>query len=185
MKALNTNIVNDGNLFLKIIQGCEKSLEQLMDKYSEPLCNHVMLLTGSRDLSEEVVADVFISLWKVKNNLVIQTSLRSYLYRSCKNRALDVLEKEKRYQTEGIESMKPVKGDISTDTELNIKELNLHIDSLIKEMPKQKQLIFRMSRIDGLKYREIAEILSLSINTVQNHMVEAVKFMAKHKVKFD
>lgn len=185
MKVVKVNIAQDEKILSLIIQGSERALGQLMDKYSEPLCNHVMQLTGSRDLSEEVVADVFISLWKVKNNLVIQTSLRSYLYRSCKNRSLDLLEKEKRYRTEGIESMKPLKGDISTDAELNIQELNLHIDSLIKEMPKQKQLIFRMSRIDGLKYREIAEILSLSINTVQNHMVEAVKFMAKHKVKFD
>ena len=130
----------------------------------------------------EMVAYVFIKLWKIKKNLIILTSLRAYLYRSCRNRALDQLDKERKFRAEGIDSIKFLKSNISTDAELKFMELSSQIDSLIREMPKQKQQIFRMSRIDGLKYKEIAEILSISVNTVQNHMVEAVKYMAKRKL---
>ena len=185
LKVVNTNIVNDGKLLAQIIEGSEKFLEMLMDKYSELLCNYVKQFTGSNDLSEEVVADVFINLWKIKRDLKIQTSLRAYLYRSCKNRALDILLKEKKHQAENMDDIKPIKGSNSPDADINIKELIWQVDSLISEMPQQKQLIFRLSRIDGLKYKEIAEILSISVNTVQNHMVEAVKFMANHKTNID
>ena len=175
-------MANDKKLIAGITAGNEKSLEILIDRYSEPLCNFVLQITGSKDLSEEVVADVFINLWKIKENLVIQSSLRAYLYRSCRNRALDQLYKEKKFQADGIDSFTQIKSSTSADGDLNLMELNAQIDFLISEMPRQKQQIFRMSRIDGLKYKEIAEVLSISVNTVQNHMVEAVEFMAKRKL---
>ena len=156
-----------------------------MDKYAEHLGDYAFYFMGSKDLAEEVVADVFINLWKIKNSLQIRTSLRAYLYRSCKNRALDLLEKEKKHQAENIEGNDVVQDNYLPDAAIKIKELNWQIDALIRGMPHQKQLIFRMSRIDGLKYSEIADILSISINTVQNHMVAAVKFMANHRIDLE
>ncbi len=185
LKVIKKNNAADENLYTQIVEGCEKSLAQLMDNYIDPLCDYVMYFTHSKDLAEEVVADVFINLWRIRKSLNIQSSLRAYLYKACRNRALDLLEKEKMHLNDDIDSFRQIRGGISPELSLNIKDLNRRIDSLISEMPHQKQIIFRMSRIDGLKYSEIAEILSISVNTVQNHMVEAVKFMAKRKVDIE
>ena len=58
------------------------------------------------------------------------------------------------------------------------KEVVAEVEAMIQSMPPRRQLIFRMSRIDGLKYKEIAQILEISVNTVQNQMVEAVRHIA-------
>ncbi|MDN5210434.1 RNA polymerase sigma-70 factor [Fulvivirgaceae bacterium BMA12] len=185
MKVIKKYSAADENLYTEIVKGSEKALAQLMDNYIDPLCDYVMYFTHSKDLAEEVVADVFINLWRIRESLKIQSSLRAYLYKACRNRALDLLEKEKRHLSDDIDTFHQIRGGTSPELSLHIKDLSRRIDSLISEMPHQKQIIFRMSRIDGLKYSEIAEILSISINTVRNHMVEAVKFMAKRKVDIE
>ena len=182
MKATKKSITVDESLFAQMVKGSEKALTQLMDNYIGPLCEYVMFFTGSKDLAEEVVADVFINIWKIRNSLSIQSSLRAYLYKSCRNRAFDLLEKEKKHFVDNIDLIPSIRGGASPEVALDVNDLTRRIDALISEMPRQKQVIFRMSRIDGLKYSEIADILSISINTVQNHMVDAVKFMGKQKV---
>jgi RNA polymerase sigma-70 factor (ECF subfamily) len=67
---------------------------------------------------------------------------------------------------------------MNADTFMNYEELKDDLDTLLQQLPEKRQVIFRMNRIDGLSYKEIAEVLSLSIHTVQNHMVAAVKFIS-------
>ena len=67
--------------------------------------------------------------------------------------------------------------EYEADYIVNYSELKEEIDSLIRQLPKKREMIFRMNRIDGLSYKEIAEVLSISVNTVQNQMVSAVKFL--------
>ncbi len=181
MKAQKPSSSQDERFLLQLAQGDENALRQLMDKYIDPLCNYVIQITGSKDYSQEVVADVFLNLWRIRTNIQVHSSLRAYLYRACKNRAFDLLDKESKHQSQSASELSSQKDETTPEAMLNLKELNWQIDALIRKMPQQKQLVFRLSRIDGLKYSEIAEVLSISVNTVQNHMVEAVKFMASHK----
>jgi RNA polymerase sigma-70 factor (ECF subfamily) len=104
--------------------------------------------------------------------------MKQYLYGAVRNRSFNVL----RSSGIAIESLNDVGPELTdpefdADRPLQYNELQHTIDALIDRMPERRRLIFRMSRIDGLSYQEIADILYLSIYTVQNQMVEAVKFL--------
>ena len=153
-----------------------------MDRFSQKLCAYAFQCTKSKDLAEEIVADVFIKLWQKRQDLDITASLKGFLYKLTYNRAVDLLRNEKRYANHqeisalnGLPSIGP-----SPDGSLNFEDLRIEIDSLISRMPAQRQFIFRLNRIEGLKYKEIADFLSISTHTVQNQMVEAIKFMSTH-----
>ncbi|HMF72389.1 MAG TPA: RNA polymerase sigma-70 factor [Flavitalea sp.] len=182
----NSNFTNQ-ELLACIKKGDEHSLEVLIDRFSKKLCVYAFQFTKSKDFAEEIVADVFIKLWQKRNELDITTSLKGFLYKSAYNRTFDLLRNEKRFanheEISGLSDMPSIQP--GPEGLLNLEELRLEIESLISRMPAQRQLIFRLNRIDGLKYREIAESLSISTHTVQNQMVEAIKFMSAHFSKME
>ncbi len=173
---------DDNELLLLIKQNNAKALKKLYEKYYERLCKFSYYYVKSIEISEEVVSDVFLNIWLNRDNVEIKSSLKSYLFSSVRNRSINYLIKEKR-NLENIEvfDLENLKAASVTPYEaLKYKDLEDAIKSIIQKLPPQRRLIFRMSRIDGLKYKEIAEVLSISVNTVQNQMVKAVKFISSH-----
>jgi RNA polymerase sigma factor (sigma-70 family) len=69
----------------------------------------------------------------------------------------------------------------TAETNIELKELEIEIQNILNELPAQRRLIFKLNRIDGLKYKEISETLSISVNTVQKQMTEAIKHVEKYK----
>jgi len=178
----NILIKNDKELLDLIKQNDADALKKLYKKYFLRLCSFAISYVKSVDLSEEVVSDVFLNIWLNRNTIKIRTNLKAYMFTSVRNRSINYLIKEKR-DWEDIEII-DIEGSIipscTPHEMLSYKELESAIDSIIGKLPPKRQIIFRMNRIDGLKYREIAEVLSISVNTVQNHMVKAVKFISNH-----
>ncbi|MBI3124589.1 MAG: RNA polymerase sigma-70 factor [Ignavibacteriales bacterium] len=156
------------------------ALKALFIKYYNPLCYFSFQIVKSTELSEETVSDVFAELWIKRNRINVQTSFKSYLYTAVKNRSINYYKQEKRL----AEALKPnqlhlITSQTETDHIVNQQDLEKQIEELLKQLPEKRGLIFRMNRIDGLSYQEIADILSISIHTVQNQMIKAVKFMAE------
>lgn len=175
---------NDSELILLIKQDNSIAFKALFEKYFLNLCNFSFSYVKSVDLSEEVVSDVFLNIWLNRNSLEIRTNLKTYLYTAVRNRSINCLVKEKQ-NWESIEIVDK-EGLTSEDSPYDIityMELESVIESVIKKIPPKRQLVFRLNRIDGLSYKEIAEVLSVSVNTVQNHMVKAVKFVANQYPK--
>lgn len=156
------------------------ALKALFIKYYNPLCYFSFQIVKSTELSEETVSDVFAELWIKRNRINIQTSFKSYLYTAVKNRSINYYKQEKRL----AEPLKPnqlhlITSQTETDQLVNQQDLEKQIEELLNQLPEKRGLIFRMNKIDGLSYQEIADILSISIHTVQNQMIKAVKFMAE------
>ena len=120
-----------------------------------------------------------MNLWNKKQAIVIKTSLKAYLYRSTRNAAISDLRKEKKIHLINEEegNQKKIKLDLSPETLLIRKEICENFRDLIDLMPKQAALIFRLHKVDGMSYREIALLLELSVKTVENHMGRALKLM--------
>ena len=180
------NQMKDEELIDLVKLNNQKALEVLYEKYFYKLCDFANKYLKDVMACEDVVSDVFLSFWLNSRKIKIQTTLRSYLYASVKNRSLTYI----RNNTKNIENIEYIKQNISlshttVDNKLLYRELENEIDKVISQLPPKRQLIFRMNRLDGLKYKEIAEILSISVRTVQNHMVEAVRFIANHYSKLN
>ena len=176
--------VTDEDLLQLVKNGNHHALETLYMRYFNLLCDFAHKYVRSNLTAEEVVSDVFLYIWLKRDQIKIQKNLKVYLFTAVKNRSFNYLQNNNKNfeDIDFVEKRKPLSSE-SADGLLLQKELEDEIEKIISQLPPKRQLIFRMSRIDGLKYKEIAEVLSISVRTVQNHMVEAVKFIANHYSK--
>lgn len=160
--------------------GNEKAYRTLFDKYFYRLYNYTLKLIPDKNVSEEIVMDVMLAVWQKKDMLNSSLSLSAYLYRSVKNRLIDHLRKQ-HVPTVSLEltTVEPPSSFV-TDSRLLHKELEGLYRTSLNRLPPQKKRIFTMSREEGNSYKEIAERLRLSKNTVENHMVAALRLMKNH-----
>jgi RNA polymerase sigma-70 factor (ECF subfamily) len=172
----------DEELFQRIKKGDAGALKVLFEKYFFPLSCFAKKFVKNIHLAEEIVSDVFLTVWLKRERIEIKINLRTYLYTAVRNQSFNYLKKNK-IHLESIETavQENAISDLPAERLITDEELEQDINALLRQLPEQRQIIFRMNRIDGLHYKEIAEILSISVHTVQNQMVAAVKFLTdKH-----
>jgi RNA polymerase sigma-70 factor, ECF subfamily len=170
-------------LLQRVKENDQTALECLFEKYYYRLCDFAFQYVRSVELAEEVVSDVFLKIWENRHTIDIKTNFKAYIFTATRNQALNYLEKEKR-DREDLDDILPGKSsdNYHPDEELIFQELENHIEVLINKLPPRRKLIFKLSLIEGFTYREIADILSISIHTVQNQMVQAVKKLASYSI---
>jgi RNA polymerase sigma-70 factor (ECF subfamily) len=168
---------NDIILFKQIKKGQAKAMAKLYEKYYEPLCNFTFLFLKDPKLTEEIVDDVFIHIWRKRRELTIRTNLKAYLYRSARNGVLSHLRKiQPGFNSfDSIENHESHASVPTPETLLIREEIADKVNLLLDKLPAQAGLVFRMHKMDGLKYKEIAEALDISVKTVENHMGRALK----------
>lgn len=147
---------------------------QLFRLYYQPLCQYAVRFVRLEEVAEEIVADVFVKLWKNRAQIRLYASFHAYCYRAVKNQSLDYLKSSSRYYTLHSEltdahSALTTCGE-SPEQDFIDQELGSLLNRAVAQLPKQGQLIYRMSRDQGLKYREIAGQLGISVRTVETHM---------------
>ena len=165
-------------IFKKIKEGDIQAFEYLFRSCYEPLCRYACQFVGDMPAAEEIVQDLFYILWKERETLQIFTSVNGYLYRSVKNKALQQIEKVK--IRESYQNMYAESADIETFTpqeELEYKELEQQIEGTLHRLPERRQKIFRMNRMEGKKYSEIAQELHISVKTVEAEISKALKIL--------
>ena len=128
--------------------------------------------------AEEIVNDVFLKIWEDGSKINIETSLKSYLYRSIINRCINLIHKNKKEQVKRVElNSLPEEGYELKQIEET--ELQLRLYAAIDKLPDQCKKVFEMSWFEDLKQQEIADKLGISIKTVKNHITLALKQLNK------
>jgi RNA polymerase sigma-70 factor, ECF subfamily len=172
--------IEEQYLLKRLKEGDIKALEVIFDQHYNNLCRYLLLLFKNQLLVEHIAQDIFIYLWEKREKLEIKTSLESYLFAAGRYKALNKIRNIKRQEE--------IKKDLSLDqneatesveTELEIKELECLIDDAVSTLPERCQQIFRLSRDKEMSYKEIAEFLDISINTVEGQMAIALKKLRK------
>jgi RNA polymerase sigma-70 factor (ECF subfamily) len=159
-----------------IKKGDQQALEELFEKYYYQLCDFAFQYVRSVNLTEEVVSDIFLKIWKKREDLTISGNFKGYLFTAVRNQSLNYIKKEQRpLDSLDDRPRPPASTDYQPDEKLLFKELTNRIETLINSLPPRRRRIFKLSRLEGFTYREIADMLSISIHTVQNQMVQAVK----------
>jgi RNA polymerase sigma-70 factor (ECF subfamily) len=156
----------------------EAEFNELFSLYYEELCRVVIPIVHNPDVAEDVVQDVFVKLWINREALVVNTSFKAYLYKASVYRALDHLRKQKNTDIAHTELKHSSQhSDNATDSQVYMKELTNAINEGMDKMTENMKTIFQLSRFSGLKNREIAEELDISIKTVESNMGKALKIM--------
>ncbi|TDB65981.1 RNA polymerase sigma-70 factor [Arundinibacter roseus] len=170
-------------LFKKVVQdGDYVAYRELFTRYYRSLCTYAMRVVVVREVAEEVVSDVFVKLWKNREQIEVHTSFEAYMYRAVRNQSLDYLKlrMHRVYERESLESIQwnlAYADHYTPAEEVVFNEFYDRMERYINDLPRQCQLIFRMSREEGLRYREIADQLKISIKTVETQMGRALKVL--------
>ena len=164
----------------KIRLGDSTAFSYVFQKYYQALYQFAGRFVKDAQTAENIVQDVFVKLWTNRENCLITSSLKSYLYAATRNTALNFLSREKKQLS--TEDLMSDRQDTTANPEERIIE-NEMIDEVykaIEKLPEKCRYIYLMKRYDDLKYLEIAEILDISINTVKTQMKRALKSLLKN-----
>ena len=171
--------IDNKKIINKLIQGDFQVFEKIFKKYYQGLCYYALKYVKENDTAEELVQDLFYKIWEKHESLDIQTSLKAYLFNAVRNNSLKYLE-HLRIVNNYAKNYNPEKEYMeSSDDLVKMTELQNRIDSTLGKMPKRVRSVFTLSRYDGLKYKEIAEKLNISVKTVEANMGTALKIFRK------
>lgn len=155
--------------------------EKLYYYYYRKLCLLAKFYVKNDEVSEEIVNDTFIAVWKNRRGLFQVKNFTFYIYRALKNRCLNYIHDHKNMEFVAVESLQAELVDHTPNKfeELVYQDLNTQINAAIAKLPEQCKVVFKMVKQDGLKHKEVAEILDVSVRTVEYHMSVAIKKIAQ------
>ncbi len=174
MNSLEKEIVK------RLKKGDVKAFEQVYRAYYQSLVEFAQFYLDEF-CAQEVVSEFFVWLWQNRQKLKIKSNLSGYLYVSIKNRALNRLtDKEKQQKEQNFQAKLVSVFEQSPEDHLINKEEAQKVENILELIPPRSRQIFIMHRYDGLKYKEIAKLLNISVNTVENHIVKAIQILRNY-----
>lgn len=176
---------DDQALYLKLKEGDEQAFKALFQKYYAPMCHFAGQYLKDADMAQETVQELFVRLWEKRSSLSIETSVNHYLFRSVRNQCLNQLQHQKIKQQYATRVMESSTQEVDWQPFYMEVDLMERIEKSIASMPPKRQEIFRMSREQGLKYKEIADKLELSVKTVEAQMGLALKHLRDDLADFN
>jgi RNA polymerase sigma-70 factor (ECF subfamily) len=156
----------------------KEAFETIYHRYKYKLFYFSYGYLHSKSDAEEIIQEVFISLWEHRQTLRQELSVKSYLYKSTINSIYNYF-KHKSVQQKYID--KSVQNNSATedhqDSTVNFNELRDVIETLIGKLPDRQQQVFKMSRWEGMSHEEISKALGISVRTVENQVHRAIKYI--------
>ncbi len=153
-----------------------RDFEEFYNEYYVPVIRYCASIIKDKEDAKDIVQQAFVILWQKRNEHNFHTSAKSYLYKTVHNLSLNILkhnEIKNRYEKGTQQKEK----NILYQNKPEEAELMKMIEEALSRLPEQCGKIFRMSRINNLKYREIATALDISEKTVENQMGKALKLL--------
>jgi len=163
-------------LVLQLKKGNHASYKVLYQKYAPKLYAFSRKYIFSEEDAREIVQDVFLRLWEKRENIDETQPFSSYVIQAAKHRIFNGFRKKVNEQAY-IDFLAFGDNTVAnfTENEVDYQEVKQKAEEAINALPEKRREIFRMSRDEGLKNKEIAEKLQISIKTVENQMGEALK----------
>lgn len=180
------NIYSDNERLMRDLQsGCEEAYRYLFATYYPRLQRYAMHFVCDADTVEDILQDSFLRLWERRDALAF-TSVQALLFRIVRNKCLNHLRDQAIHERHTVNAS--AGGEIwesfynadffgNSDYELLYHELRRQIESVLGELPERSREIFEISRFEGLKNREIAERLGISVKIVERHIGRALKLL--------
>ena len=169
------------------------ALETLFKRFYKPLRAYAFRFVNDKDLSEDIVQDVFLYVWENREKLYVSDGFHSYLFQSAYTRCLDYFKKNlsiEKYHSHTYEKyledyQNLLKGDDSVIEELSVKDFYRHLYELLEHLPAQRREVFILTYIKGLTAKEVAEQTQMPQRTVESHLYLALRFLKGHMSRND
>ena len=177
--------INEKRLLTELKNGSFHAFERLYNMYSGKLYNFIMRISsGNQYMAEEVVQSAFIRVWEVRERVEPESSFISFLCTIAKNLLMNMYQRQTvEYVYNEYLKNTGVDRDSQTEESIDLRFLNVYIDSLAEELPAQRKKIFILSKRQNYTNKEIAEMMGISESTVATQLSLAVKFMREQLMK--
>jgi RNA polymerase sigma-70 factor (ECF subfamily) len=167
----------------------EASFKKLYDEYKNRLYGYILAIVHSPDAAKDITQELFIKLWVNRNMLVHIIDHEHYIFTMARNKTLNYIRKannDARVMDQLKNYMAPDHNEV--EEQIIYTEYQQLVGKALENLSPQRRLVFRLSRYQGLRLEEIARQMSLSKNTVKNHLVEALRYirnyLANHGITF-
>jgi len=180
LKLSNDNITQE--LLTRLKNGDILAFDQLYELYSHKLFSFVFKILKNEAEVDDIVQEVFVKIWESRNKLEDYKLLNSYIFTIAYNNSIDLIRK----RISNNKYLGHLKYSASINftptivSQIEYNELNNQVEKLIANLPDRQKQVYLLHREEGLTYTEIAEKLGISKNTVENHMVKALKYLRQN-----
>ena len=174
---MNKPLHSDQKLLELLQTDSEHAIDLLFRSHYAFLCQTVYRIIPDKNLVEDLTQDVFYELWRKRETIVIKTSIRAYLKRAARNKALNYIRGQKIKFEEEEKTPDLRSTAINSIQQMEMSELQACIDKAIDKLPERCRLVFSLSRFEEMSYKQIAEALDISIKTVENQISKALKLL--------
>jgi len=171
---------NEEELISRLGKDDLHAFDELYWKYQKAVYQNVFKLTHDSPTAEDIVQEVFISLWEKRHSIDTGRSVGGWLFVSSYNRAINVLKKKLR-ETLAIKQM-PAE---ETESEPDLSGIQLAVlEKAIHELSPQKRKVFELCKLQGRSYEEAAKEMNISRHTVKEYLSGAISFIKEYAVKY-
>ena len=175
MANQNYNDLPDEQIVKAIINNDHSAFKDLYYKYYPLLIRFAWYRLHSADTAKELVQELFFRIWMKRHNLNPEKSVKAYLYKSLNNLIINY----SRLGSTKTTSIEDIKNKSSFADAGNKQDLKIDIEREIQRLPEKIKTVYILSRFEGYKYNEIAEICSISIKTVEKRMSKAFNILRR------
>jgi RNA polymerase sigma-70 factor (ECF subfamily) len=169
--------VTDRELLDRLAQGDRDAFDAIFRAHYAAVVGVAERIAGERAVAEEVGQDVMLELWRRRDSLSVDESLRAYLVRAARNRALNHL----RHERMKVRTAPHAAGETVTQPDAPARLAEAEIDAAVREavseLPERCREVFELSRGQGLRYSEIAGVMGISVKTVEAQMGKALRML--------
>jgi RNA polymerase sigma-70 factor (ECF subfamily) len=163
-------------------KGDMAAFDAIYNSYCHKLHEFVIRYVKQEEDAEGIVQEVFIKIWNARGKIDVYASFESFLFTIAYNSTMSLLRKRvsESKSREYLKSQQQIDTADQVIDEIQFKELNSKVQSLLKKLTPRQKEIYLLSREEGLTHKEIAKKLSISENTVKNHLVTSLKYLKSH-----
>ena len=181
LREINT----EKELLTLISKGDEKAFQSVFTSYYEQLFNYIFSIVKSRQVAEELVMDVFLKIWLGKEIVPRIENFNAFIFRVAHNKSIDFLRsvaRDPKFQDLLWEQIQ-LSNNNHADSAFTVREYETKLREAVSLLSPQRKKIYQLSREQDMTHDEIATQLKLSKNTINNHIVEAQRFIRSYLVK--
>ena len=173
-----TEPLSDEEWARRIRDGSYAAFTQLFHTYYEDLVRFALGYVKTSEVAEGLIQDIFFNIWRSRGSWHPRGTLNAYLFGAARNNSLNYLRRRGAlYRIKNELSRWTVHAADSPDAVLEFEEFSQALHQAVQELPARRREVFELSREQGLTYAEIAAVMGISVNTVENQMVKAMKFL--------
>lgn len=169
-------------LLSRLKNGDILAFDQVYELYSHKLFSFAFKILKNEAEADDIVQEVFVKIWESRHKLEDYKLLNSYIFTIAYNNSIDLIRKRinNAKYLEHLKNSAVINFTPTIISHIEYNELNIQTEKLIASLPERQKQVYLLHREEGLTYPEIAEKLGISKNTVENHMVKALKYLRQN-----